>query len=57
MNRARRCSGREVHLIKDQTCALKTHLSESIARVITAEIARDWWTHQHIAIVGSTSNG
>ena len=30
MNRTHPCSGREVHMIKDQTRALKTHLSELI---------------------------
>ena len=33
MNRARRCGGRKVHLIKDQTRVLKTHLSELIVTV------------------------
>ena len=48
MKGARRCSGHDVHPIKDQTRALKWSLGESsqplISRVITAEITYDRWT-------------
>ena len=56
MKGARRCSGHDVHPIKDQTRALKWSLSESsqplISQVITAEITYDRWTLRHIRIVG-----
>ena len=61
MKGVRRCGGREVHSIKDQTRALKWSLSESsqplISRVITDEIARNRWTFRHITSVGLKSNG
>ena len=53
------------HVESRSTGSLITHVVKRIfkwnhpnhwLRVITAKIARDRWTHQHIAIVGSTSN-